>query len=146
MQEGTVTREPEPRAPKSQVADSEATESHESLPEWHGRVELCCPRTGLICWVSLPSSCEEGPSLVRAVGFLEGAGSGSNLGRPCREAARVVQAGNTHLNEYSFPEGDGEPWRKIILVIRQRVDWSTWEQEHGPNFYRGRKLEFIEIK
>lgn len=85
MQEGTVTREPEPRAPKSQVADSEATESHESLPEWHGRVELCCPRTGLICWVSLPSSCEEGPSLVRTVGFLEGAGSrGSNLGRPCR--------------------------------------------------------------
>lgn len=86
MQEGTVTREPEPRAPKSQVADSEATESHESLPEWHGRVELCCPRTGLICWVSLPSSCEEGPSLVRTAGFLEGAGSrGSNLGGPCRE-------------------------------------------------------------
>lgn len=34
MQEGTVTREPEPRAPKSQVADSEATESHESMGEW----------------------------------------------------------------------------------------------------------------
>lgn len=44
MQEGTVTGEPEPRAPKSQVADSEAAENHDSLPGWHGKVELGCPQ------------------------------------------------------------------------------------------------------
>lgn len=137
MQEGTVTREPESRARKSQVADSEALRAMTACLSGMGKWSSAAPELASSAGSPFPPPVTEGPSLVRAVGFLEGAGSRrSNLGRPCREAARVVQAGNTHLNEYSFPEGDGEPWRKIILVIRQRVDWSTWEQEHGPNFYR----------
>lgn len=137
MQEGTVTREPEPRAPGHKLLIVRQLRTMTAFLGGMGKCNSAAPE--LVSSVGSPflPPVREGPSLIRAVGFLEGLGSRrSNLGRPCREAARVVQAGNTHLNEYSFPEGDGEPWRKIILVIRQREDCSTWEQEHGPNFYR----------
>lgn len=99
MQKGTVTREPEPRAPKSQVADSEAAENHDSLPGWHGKVELCCPRTGLLCWVSLPSSFEGGPVSDKGCGVSRGSREQEEQSRQALQRGCPSSAGWKHTFE-----------------------------------------------